>query len=181
MIIEAVINLFSGAPRRPGNAEKAERAVDAFRSRRPLVPDANATIDAGTSQGERLSDAIARVGGSWPFIIGFLLFLFVRITANGLLLAANARFDPFPFIFLNLVLSMVAALQAPIIMMSQNRQSAKDRVVAHTDYEVNLKAELEILALHEKVDRLEALQKEHFARLAELLGGTSSATGQPAL
>ena len=76
---------------------------------------------------------------------------------------------------------MVAALQAPIIMMSQNRQSAKDRVVAHTDYEVNLKAELEILALHEKVDRLEALQKEHFARLAELFGGTSSATGQPAL
>ena len=64
MIIEAVINLFSGAPRRPGNAEKAERAVDAFRSRRPLVPDANATIDAGTSRGEQLSDAIARVGGS---------------------------------------------------------------------------------------------------------------------
>ncbi|WP_353255403.1 DUF1003 domain-containing protein [Hyphomonas sp.] len=180
MIIEAVISLFSGGLRAPGNTEKAERAVDAFRSRRPLVPDANATIDAGTSRGERLSDTIARVGGSWPFIIGFILLLFVWISANGLLLGANARFDPFPFIFLNLVLSMVAALQAPIIMMSQNRQSAKDRVVAHTDYEVNLKAELEILALHEKVDRLEALQSVQFARLAELLGGSSEVTRQPA-
>lgn len=168
MIIEAVINLVNSALHGTGNAGKAERAVDAFRSRRPLVPDANATIDAETSKGDRLADTIARVGGSWPFIIGFVLFLVFWIVANGVLLAAQDRFDHYPFIFLNLVLSMIAALQAPIIMMSQNRQAAKDRLVANTDYEVNLKAELEILALHEKIDRLEAQQAAVLADLSEM-------------
>ena len=168
MIIETVISLVNKAVHGTAGSTKAERAVEAFRSRRPLVPDANAKIDAETSPGDKLADAIARVGGSWPFIIGFILFLLLWIGSNGLLLQAGSRFDPYPFIFLNLVLSMVAALQAPIIMMSQNRQSAKDRLVANTDYEVNLKAELEILALHEKIDRLEAQQAAVLAHLTEI-------------
>lgn len=169
MIIEAVIALVNSALHGPGGKEKSEPVVAAFRSRRPLVPDANAKIDAAASQGDRLADAIARVGGSWPFIIGFLLFLAVWIAANVLVLKAQDRFDPYPFIFLNLVLSMLAALQAPIIMMSQNRQAAKDWLVANTDYEVNLKAELEILALHEKIDRLEAQQTAAFGQISALL------------
>ena len=170
MIIDGVINLVNTALHGQGGKEKAERAVAAFKSRRPLVPDANAKIDAATSSGDRLADSIARVGGSWPFIIGFLVFLAAWIVLNAAMLATRDRFDPYPFIFLNLVLSMLAALQAPIIMMSQNRQALKDRLVANTDYEVNLKAELEILALHDKIDRLEAQQSENFARFAELLG-----------
>lgn len=103
--------------------------------------------------GDRVADAIARVGGSWSFIIGFLIFLAIWTLANVWLLGREA-FDPYPFIFLNLVLSMIAALQAPVIMMSQNRQTERDRLAAGHDYEINLKAEIEIMALHEKLDQL---------------------------
>ena len=107
--------------------------------------------------GERLADRVAEFGGSWTFIIIFLAFLVSWATLNTIILITGAL-DPYPFIFLNLLLSMVAALQAPIIMMSQNRQSEKDRANAQHDYEVNLKAELEIMALHEKVDQMRADQ-----------------------
>ena len=103
--------------------------------------------------GVRLADSIARIGGSWSFIVSFLAFLVVWALANTLLLGAES-FDPYPFIFLNLMLSMLAALQAPVIMMSQNRQAEHDRIDAAHDYEVNLKAEIEIMALHEKLDDL---------------------------
>jgi uncharacterized membrane protein len=103
--------------------------------------------------GTRLADSIAKVGGSWSFIIAFLAFLVVWALANTLLLGRES-FDPYPFIFLNLMLSMLAALQAPVIMMSQNRQAEHDRIDAAHDYEVNLKAEIEIMALHEKLDDL---------------------------
>lgn len=103
--------------------------------------------------GERLADAIARVGGSWSFILGFLAFLALWALGNSWLLGRDT-FDPYPYIFLNLVLSMLAAIQAPVIMMSQNRQAARDRIDAAHDYEVNLKAEIEIMALHEKLDAL---------------------------
>ncbi|MBT9370543.1 DUF1003 domain-containing protein [Rhizobium sp. CSW-27] len=103
--------------------------------------------------GDRLADRIAVVGGSWSFIIGFTVFLVAWAILNTVVLAANA-FDPFPFIFLNLMLSMLAALQAPIIMMSQNRQAAKDRLAARLDYETNLRSEAEIATLHAKVDAL---------------------------
>ncbi len=103
--------------------------------------------------GERLADRIAVIGGSWSFIIGFTVFLLAWAFLNTVVLAANA-FDPFPFIFLNLMLSMLAALQAPIIMMSQNRQAAKDRLAARLDYETNLRSEAEIATLHAKVDAL---------------------------
>jgi uncharacterized membrane protein len=103
---------------------------------------------------ERLADSVARIGGSWSFIIGFCCALGIWIAANVILAVSGRAFDPFPFIFLNLMLSMVAALQAPIIMMSQNRQSAKDRAAAEHDYVVNLRAELEIMLLHDKLDAL---------------------------
>jgi uncharacterized membrane protein len=102
--------------------------------------------------GQRLADNVAAFGGSWVFIAGFGLVLVLWVATN--LLLAGRAFDPYPFIFLNLMLSMLAAVQAPVIMMSQNRQAAKDREVSSHDYEVNLKAEIEIMALHEKLDRL---------------------------
>ena len=103
--------------------------------------------------GARLADKVAEFGGSWTFITIFLAFLVFWATLNTVILITGAL-DPYPFIFLNLLLSMVAALQAPIIMMSQNRQAQKDRLTAQHDYEVNLKAELEIMALHEKFDQM---------------------------
>ena len=115
--------------------------------------DPNALFDARLTFGEKLADRVAAVGGSWGFIIGFGVFLGLWAVLNTVLLASHA-FDPFPFIFLNLMLSMLAALQAPIIMMSQNRQAAKDRLSAEHDYVVNLRAELEIMRLHDKLDAL---------------------------
>lgn len=105
------------------------------------------------SRGQRLSDKIARFGGSWAFIISFLLVLAVWIIFN-ILAVKQERFDPYPFILMNLVLSCIAALQAPVIMMSQNRKEEKDRMRAENDYMINLKAELQIRSLHQKVDVL---------------------------
>lgn len=112
------------------------------------------------SFGDRTADALARVGGSWAFILGFIGFLFIWILINSVVFWVRP-YDPFPFIFLNLVLSCLAAIQAPIILMSQNRQAEHDRIQAEHDYQVNLKAELEIQALHDKIDKvLEQLSKQ---------------------
>ncbi len=119
---------------------------------------AHAAADARTF-GERVADGVARFGGSWRFIGGFGVFLALWVIGNVWLLRAHT-FDPYPFIFLNLLLSMLAALQAPVIMMSQNRQAARDRIAAEHDYAVNLKAELEIMALHDKLDQLRVEQLE---------------------
>jgi uncharacterized membrane protein len=118
-----------------------------------LASNVEQTFATKLSFGERLSDRIADIGGSWRFIIGFGVFLGLWILANILLFSTHPP-DPYPFILLNLILSCLAALQAPVIMMSQNRQEAKDRLRAEHDYKVNLKAELEIRHLHEKVDYL---------------------------
>lgn len=107
----------------------------------------------GATTGARVADAVARIGGSWGFIISFMVFLVAWTLLNSVVLVSGA-FDPYPYIFLNLVLSMLAAIQAPVIMMSQNRQAERDRIDAAHDYEVNLKAEIEIMALHEKLDEL---------------------------
>lgn len=107
----------------------------------------------GQSFGDRLSDRVAAVGGSWGFIIAFSIFLVAWTALNTLVLAGH-EFDPYPFIFLNLMLSMVAALQAPIIMMSQNRQAAKDRLESRVDFETNAHAAAEIDLVHEKLDLL---------------------------
>jgi uncharacterized membrane protein len=103
---------------------------------------------------ERMADQVASVGGSWTFIFGFAATLVVWVSTNLILTLSDRAFDPYPFIFLNLILSMIAAVQAPIIMMSQNRQAAKDRAAAEHDYVVNLRAELEIMLLHDKLDAL---------------------------
>jgi uncharacterized membrane protein len=110
-------------------------------------------FDQQGTLGQRVADSVAKVGGSWPFVIGFISFLCVWITINAWVLLGKA-FDPYPFILLNLLLSCLAALQAPIIMMSQNRLAERDRARAENDYRVNLKAELEIVTLHEKIDHL---------------------------
>jgi uncharacterized membrane protein len=114
--------------------------------------------------GERLSDHIASFGGSWRFIILFGAVLFGWIILNAIFLL-NRGFDPYPFILLNLILSCLAAIQAPIIMMSQNRAEARDRLRAENDYKVNLKAELEIRHLHEKIDHL---LRRQYNRLFEI-------------
>jgi uncharacterized membrane protein len=121
------------------------------RERRTVSTNAGEDFLANASFGERLADGIARVGGSWGFIISFMLFLVCWVILNTVILASGAL-DPYPFIFLNLLLSMLAAIQAPIIMMSQNRQAERDRFMAAKDYEINLKAEIEVLALHHKID-----------------------------
>ena len=105
------------------------------------------------SQGQKISDKVAKFGGSWKFIISFGIVLTIWIAFNSLALV-GFRFDPFPFILMNLILSCIAALQAPIIMMSQNRQEEKDRIRSENDYLINLKAELEIRSLHQKLDLL---------------------------
>ena len=117
------------------------------------VRDVNQVFDERLTFGERLADRVAAVGGSWSFIIAFGLFLVAWALLNTVVLVGHA-FDPFPFIFLNLMLSMLAALQAPIIMMSQNRQAAKDRLDARLDYETNIRAEAQIANLHDKIDLL---------------------------
>lgn len=131
---------------------ETERFVLAHaKERRTLTRNINSEFDSAQNRGDRMADRIARIGGSWGFIIGFILFLVFWAVVNTLILSRQA-FDPYPFIFLNLVLSMIAAIQAPIIMMSQNRQAAKDRLSASKDYEVNLKSEVELIALHHKID-----------------------------
>lgn len=128
-------------------------------------------IDAEFEQkwtfGERLADKIATFGGSWTFLIFFGVFLIIWVSINSLVLLWRPL-DPYPFIFLNLILSCLAAVQAPVIMMSQNRQEAKDRIRSQHDYQVNLKAELEIRHLHEKVDHLLSHQWERLVRIQEL-------------
>ena len=129
--------------------------------------------------GQKMADNVASFGGSWTFIIIFMVMLIAWIILNSFILIKlrSGSFDPYPYIFLNLILSMIAAIQAPIIMMSQNRQAYKDRLSAEHDYEVNLKSELEIIALHEKVDSLKqeqwreliSIQEEQLKLLGQLV------------
>lgn len=116
--------------------------------------------------GQRVADQVAAVGGSWPFVIGFCAVLLAWIGFNTFVLRAGA-FDPYPYILLNLGLSCLAALQAPIIMMSQNRAAARDRMEADADYRINLKAELEIASLHDKIDHLLHVQWERMVEIQQ--------------
>ncbi len=153
--------------------ERERRVIQRIARRSLISRDLSMGSDQSTF-GERLADQVARFGGSWTFIVAFGIVLVLWTAGNSIL---GAAFDPYPFIFLNLVLSMLAALQAPVIMMSQNRQAQKDREAAAHDYEVNLKAELEIMGLHEKLDglrqdqltRMLARQEEQIRLLTELL------------
>jgi uncharacterized membrane protein len=138
--------------------------------RAPRVRDVNEVFDQRLTFGDRLADRVAAIGGSWNFIIGFGLFMVAWAILNTVVLTRHP-FDPFPFIFLNLMLSMLAALQAPVIMMSQNRQAAKDRLDMRLDYETNLRSEAEIASLHEKIDLLLAMAGDEIAALREAAGG----------
>jgi uncharacterized membrane protein len=140
----------------PHSLDPEERKVlETFKERRPISRDAADIEEAESTFWDRLADRVAAVGGSWGFIFTSLTILVGWMLLNSDVLAHwNRAFDPYPYIFLNLMLSMIAALQAPIIMMSQNRAGDRDRVAASHDYEVNLRAELEIMRLHEKIDAL---------------------------
>jgi uncharacterized membrane protein len=138
--------------------------VDSLQQHEILSENIGKEFEKDLTFGERLSDRIASFGGSWTFIMTFGVVLAVWIIINTIVLATRA-FDPYPFILMNLILSCIAALQAPIIMMSQNRSEARDRARAENDYKVNLKAELEIRHLHEKIDHL--LRKQ-YNRLFEI-------------
>ena len=149
------------------------RIIDRFIHRQRVARDISAVEQ---TLGERVADRVAAFGGSWPFIFVALGAIVMWLLLN---VAVTKPFDPYPFILLNLVLSCLAALQAPIIMMSQNRQSAHDRRDAQHDYEINIKAEMEIVALHEKLDEIReakwtqliALQERQLALLTRLTEG----------
>jgi uncharacterized membrane protein len=144
--------------------ELEEDVVKSLQDQELVSENVNTEFDESLTLGEWVADAVARFGGSWRFIIIFTVVLIVWIAANSLVLLWRP-FDPYPFILLNLVLSCLAALQAPVIMMSQNRQEAKDRLRSEHDYQVNLKAELEIRHLNQKMD---LLLKHQWQRLLDI-------------
>jgi uncharacterized membrane protein len=159
-------------------SEREQRILQHVAQHLHISHDANQAFDAHLTFGQRLADRVAAFGGSWTFILLFGAILLAWVVLNSWVLTRRGEvFDPYPYILLNLVLSMLAALQAPIIMMSQNRQAAKDRLDAAHDYEVNLKAELEIGALHDKLDHLReqqwtelvGMQQEQIRLLTQLL------------
>jgi uncharacterized membrane protein len=141
-----------------------QEVIESLEQHEILSSDLTKQFERKLTFGERLSDHIATFGGSWKFLISFGAVLVVWIAINGVILVTRA-FDPYPFILLNLILSCLAAVQAPIIMMSQNRAEARDRLRAENDYKINLKAELEIRHLHEKIDHL---LRRQYNRLFEI-------------
>jgi uncharacterized membrane protein len=137
-----------------GELTQLEReVVESMKEQKTLTENLNLAFERSVSFGQRLADRVASFGGSWIFIVFFALMLAAWIGVNSIA-ALHRPFDPYPFILLNLILSCLAAVQAPIIMMSQNRMEARDRLRSENDYQVNLKAELEIRHLHEKLDVL---------------------------
>jgi uncharacterized membrane protein len=142
------------------------KVVGALNEDVSLVSKVEDEIETRTS-GQIIADKVANFGGSWKFIISFGVFIVLWILAN-IYILANKGFDPFPFILLNLILSCLAALQAPVIMMSQNRQEEKDRDRARKDYMINLKSELEIRMLHEKLDHLIMHQQEELIKIQKI-------------
>ena len=166
-------------------SEREQGVVHRFVARHHVSRNTNREFEDQRTLGQRVADRVAAFGGSWTFIILFGSVLLSWVFLNSYILSrTGGEFDPYPYILLNLFLSMLAAIQAPIIMMSQNRQAAKDRMDAAHDYEVNLKAELEILSLHEKLDDLREqkwedlirIQQEQILMLTRLLGERSSET-----
>ena len=141
--------------------------MDAIRENSILSENLRIEMDTPLTMGQRLADKIANFGGSWTFLMSFASFLLIWIIINTLVLWTKA-FDPYPFILLNLVLSCLASVQAPLILMSQNRQSEKDRQRAEHDYKINLKAELEIKLLNEKIDHLLIHQNKKLLEIQEV-------------
>jgi uncharacterized membrane protein len=168
--------------------ELARKVAKHIAERTSIARNVARDFDTKPEFGQRAADAVASFGGSWTFVGLFAAAMFFWVGLNAFLLSnRGTTFDPYPYILLNLFLSMLAAIQASIILMSQNRQSEKDRIGAEHDYEINLKAELEIMLLHEKIDTLRetqwddllGIQKEQLKLLATLIGKkpSSEATG----
>ena len=141
--------------------------MDAIRNNSVLSENIEEVIEGKLSVAQKLADKIATFGGSWTFIIIFFAFILGWMGINIWILATKT-FDPFPFILLNLILSCLAAIQAPIIMMSQNRKEQKDRIRGENDYKINLKAELEIKLLGEKIDHMIVHQNKKLLEIQEI-------------
>lgn len=141
--------------------------MDAIKNNSILSENIQDEIEAETTLGQRIADQVAAFGGSWTFIITFFCFIILWMGVNVWLLTTKP-FDPYPFILLNLILSCLASIQAPIIMMSQNRQEQKDRQRSEHDYKINLKAELEIKLLSEKIDHLLVHQNNKLLEIQEV-------------
>jgi len=141
--------------------------LESLQRHETLSSNVDAEFEKDPTLGEKMADGLASFGGSWTFLIIFASILFIWIGLNSILLLKKP-FDPYPFILLNLVLSCIAAIQAPVIMMSQNRQEAKDRLRSQNDYQVNLKAELEIRQLHDKIDHLLSHQWERLVEIQQI-------------
>ncbi|MES2676707.1 MAG: DUF1003 domain-containing protein [Pseudomonadota bacterium] len=151
-----------------GELSKIEKEViDSINANEVLSNNIEFDIKTKVTFGQRIADNVATFGGSWRFIIGFFSFLILWIVINTIFLMQKS-FDPYPFILLNLILSCLAAIQAPIIMMSQNRKEDRDRKRSEHDYKINLKAELEIRLLHEKVDHLLMQQNKRFIEIQQI-------------
>jgi uncharacterized membrane protein len=148
-------------------SELEKQVLDSLQKHELISSNVDSEFERDWTLGERLADRIAAFGGSWSFLIIFALFISFWIVMNTIVLFWR-HVDPFPFILLNLLLSCLAAIQAPVIMMSQNRQEAKDRLRAQHDYQVNLKAELEIRQIHEKLDHLLSKQWERLVQIQEI-------------
>lgn len=144
-----------------------QEVVDSIKDQDFLSHSLEEISDKDLTTGQRLADKVASFGGSWAFIISFFSFMFVWVLAN-IFVFVYEPFDPYPFILLNLILSCLASIQAPIIMMSQNRQEEKDRMRNLHDYQINLKAELEIRLLDEKMDHLIIHQNQRLTEMQEL-------------
>jgi uncharacterized membrane protein len=165
--------------------ERTQKVLRHMSGRKHITRNTADQVESSSSRGQRAADAVARFGGSWTFITLFGVVLVGWVLLNSVILSRyNQAFDPYPYILLNLFLSMLASIQAPIILMSQNRQAQKDRVGAEHDYEVNLKAELEIMLLHEKLDLLRegqwgellTMQKEQIRLLTHLMDDKPAAS-----
>ena len=148
-------------------SELEQEVLERLQNQELISANIDTAFEQRWSFGERLADRLAAFGGSWSFLLLFGLFLLLWIVMNSLVLFWRP-FDPYPYILLNLILSCLAAIQAPVIMMSQNRQESKDRLRAQHDYKVNLKAELEIRQLHEKLDHLLSKQWERLVQIQEV-------------
>ncbi|MCW8960781.1 MAG: DUF1003 domain-containing protein [Psychromonas sp.] len=144
-----------------------ESVIQSIKDNEILAKNIDAEYEKGLKLGEKIADKFAAYGGSWRFIITFFIILIIWIAINSIVLLSRP-FDPYPFILLNLVLSCIAAIQAPVIMMSQNRQESKDRARSEHDYQINLKAELEIRNLHQKIDHLLTHQWERLIEIQQI-------------
>jgi len=141
--------------------------LESLQRHETLSSNVDAEFEKDPTLGEKMADGLASFGGSWTFLIIFGSLLLIWIAFNSVMLLKRP-FDPYPFILLNLILSCLAAIQAPVIMMSQNRQEAKDRLRSRNDYQVNLKAELEIRQLHDKIDHLLSHQWERLVEIQQI-------------